>query len=77
MIVDLVASALRARHATDSKEAEASNHQELTEKKRDFNALFDILAEQSPMLETAWRAWRATNLEQAETSRDKEMTGLD
>ncbi|EFH54505.1 predicted protein [Arabidopsis lyrata subsp. lyrata] len=79
MIVDqnpMIASALRAREATDSERAKGSSGQEMTEKKRDYDALFDIIAEQNPMLASALRALRATDTERAETSRDQEMTKL-
>ncbi|KAG7566520.1 F-box domain [Arabidopsis suecica] len=79
MIVDqnpMLASALRAREATDSERAKASSGEEMTEKKRDFDTLFDIIAEQNPMLASALRARRATDSERAETSRDQEMTEL-
>lgn len=79
MIVDqnpMLASALRARQATESERARASG-QQMTEKKRNYEALFDIIAEQNPMVASALRARRATDSERAETSRDQEMTELD
>ncbi|KAG7634941.1 hypothetical protein ISN44_As03g050800 [Arabidopsis suecica] len=79
MIVDqnpIIASALRAREATNSEREKASSGQEMTEKERDYDALFDIIVEQNPMLASAVRALRATDSERAETSSNQEMTEL-
>ncbi|EOA23612.1 hypothetical protein CARUB_v10016812mg [Capsella rubella] len=80
MIVDqnpMIASALRARQATEADGEKSPSGQEMTEKKRDYEALFDIILEQNPMLASAIRARLATDSERAETSRDQEMTAQD
>ncbi|RID59300.1 hypothetical protein BRARA_F02537 [Brassica rapa] len=69
----MIASALKARQS--AAESEASNDQE---KKRDFGALFEIIADLYPDFASAWKDRRGTDLERGETSRDQlEMTELD
>ncbi|CAN6982894.1 unnamed protein product [Brassica oleracea var. botrytis] len=69
----MIASALKARQS--AAESEASNDQE---KKRDFEALFEIIADLYPDFASAWKDRRGTDLERGETSRDQgEMTELD
>uniref|UniRef100_M4E6T8 Uncharacterized protein n=1 Tax=Brassica campestris TaxID=3711 RepID=M4E6T8_BRACM len=69
----MIASALKARQAaTDS---EASNDQE---KKRDVEALLEIMGDLYPDFASALKAMRGTALERGEPSRDQgEMAELD
>ncbi|XP_019100423.1 PREDICTED: F-box/LRR-repeat protein At3g58940-like [Camelina sativa] len=60
MIVErnpMIASALKARQATETEQAKASSGQQM---KRDYDALFDIVVEQNPMLASALRGVRAS-----------------
>ncbi|KAH0892232.1 hypothetical protein HID58_054661, partial [Brassica napus] len=69
----MIASALKARQS--AAESEASNDQE---KNRDFEALFEIIADLYPDFASAWKDRRGTDLERGETSRDqREMAELD